>query len=69
MGYISIYLTSGNHLSEMIKERLTNINPQLNKELINPINCDMAPAPITNIIQTGRNAVAVGTINGDVHFH
>lgn len=56
-------------LAETIKEQLSNIHPPLDKQFIDPLNDSSAPTHITKVTQTGRHAVSVGVINGDVHFH
>lgn len=57
------------HLVDKIKEQLSNIHPPLDKQFIDPLNYSSAPTHITKVTQTGRQAVSVGVINGDVHFH
>ena len=56
-------------LVDKIKEQLSNIHPLLDKQFIDPLNNSSAPTNITHVTQTGRHAVSVGVINGDVHFH
>jgi len=56
-------------LAEKIKEQLLNIHPHLDNQFIDPLNNSSAPTHITHVTQTGRQAVSVGVINGDVHFH
>lgn len=56
-------------LAEKIKEQLLNIHPHLDNQFIDPLNNSSAPTHITHVTQTGRHAVSVGVINGDVHFH
>lgn len=56
-------------LAEKIKEQLSNIYPPIDNQFIDPLNNSSAPTHITNVTQTGRHAVSVGVINGDVHFH
>lgn len=60
---------SANQLSEMLKERLNGNRLPFNDTLIDPLNNSVSPASITNVTQTGRGAVSIGVINGDVHFH
>lgn len=57
------------NLVDKIKEQLSNIHPPLDKQFIDPLNNSSVPTHITNVTQTGRHAVSVGVINGDVHFH
>lgn len=57
------------HLVDKIKEQLSKIHPPLDKQFIDPLNNSSAPTHITKVMQTGRHAVSVGVINGDVHFH
>ena len=56
-------------LAEKIKEQLLNIHTHLDNQFIDPLNNSSAPTHITHVTQTGRHAVSVGVINGDVHFH
>ena len=57
------------YLVDKIKEQLSNIHPPLDKQFIDPLNNSSVPTHMTNVTQTGRHAVSVGVINGDVHFH
>ena len=67
---VEIDTDDAGRLSDKIKEQLSNFHLPLNNQLIDQLNNNSsAPTHITNITQTGRHAVSVGVINGDVHFH
>lgn len=67
---VEIDTDDAGRLSNKIKEQLSNFHPPLNNQLIDQLNNNSsAPTNITNVTQTGRHAVSVGVINGDVHFH
>lgn len=66
---LQVELDKAYQLSEAIKKRLMGTRLQFSDTFIDPSNNSMAPSPNSTVIQTGRNAVSVGVINGDVHFH